>query len=138
MVRLDWKNTSVRGTRGGPEAIFAALVPGRIRRDAPLSGNRAGPRSFISPADLSIPGDGGASWTSGYGGGLGRRGEDCGEMLPGAADNEDMADLRRAETEKSTMSLKLSALDPTTASVRKSYLPSPQFLRQGKSPNHSW
>lgn len=71
------QHTSDRSTKGGPSAISAALVPGRIRLEAPLSSVL---NSFCCS---SVPGDGllGPSWISAMGGGLGRRGELKGEAV---------------------------------------------------------
>ena len=70
---------SVRGIKGGPEFMSADFVPGRIRRRGPEEGlvsegveEGGGP---VGP----IPGDLGPIWTSGKGGGDGRRGEVEGE-----------------------------------------------------------
>ena len=137
-IKCDSRITSVKGTRGGPEAISVALVPGRVRRDAPLSSNGSSPMSFTFPsADLSTPGDGGASWTSGYGGGLGRRGEDCGETLPGADDNEeDIANLGCGGIERSDMPL-YSSMSGSTTELIPDYLPNPPPPRPLESPSHS-
>jgi hypothetical protein len=79
--------TSERGTRGGPEAMSAAFVPGRIRRAAPVSSPCSWPTSCASASD-NVLGDGeiGGSWTSGNGGGEGRRGELEGDAGAGATD----------------------------------------------------
>ena len=60
--------------------MSAALVPGRILRNGWLLGFELSVFSGREGAD--IPGDLGGSWTSGKGGGLGRRGEVAGEALP--------------------------------------------------------
>lgn len=69
--------TSDNGTSGGPFAISAAVVPGRILLETPFG--RAG-----RGATLFCMGDLGAVWTSGNGGGEGSRGELDGDMLPGS------------------------------------------------------
>ena len=53
--------------------MSAAFVPGRILRAAPSSGFDAASRD--SSFDRSIPGLFGPNWTSGIGGGEGKRGE---------------------------------------------------------------
>lgn len=61
--------------------MSAALVPGRIRLNAPKSCLAASSNSWaaIEPVEPPIVGDLGPIWTSGKGGGLGRRGEREGE-----------------------------------------------------------
>jgi len=75
--------TSANGTNGGPDAISAAFVPGRIRRIAPLSNFVvslfSGTAALCSGLKL---GDLGPIWTSGKGGGLGRRGDLEGDTPP--------------------------------------------------------
>jgi hypothetical protein len=69
-------HTSVKGTRGGPNAMSAAVVPGRILRIAFAS------KGFRPncPCSLGMAmGDLGPSWSSAMGGGLGSRGELEGE-----------------------------------------------------------
>jgi hypothetical protein len=61
--------TSERSTRGGPSAMSSAFVPGRIRRAALWSRLL---KSFCCCSGVADIGD---SWSSGIGGGLGRRGE---------------------------------------------------------------
>jgi hypothetical protein len=69
-------HTSVNGTIGGPDAISADLVPGLIRLVAPESIASCPPSSICPPAiESARVGDFGPIWTSGIGGGLGRRGE---------------------------------------------------------------
>ena len=73
-------HTSTNGTTGGPDAISVAFVPGLIRLVAPESIASCPPSSICPPATESARvGDLGPIWTSGIGGGLGRRGElgDC-------------------------------------------------------------
>ena len=65
--------TSDNGTRGGPTAISAALVPGRIRLTACWSYFAVCSASVEVSPGVAIPGDLGPIWTSGNGGGLGRR-----------------------------------------------------------------
>lgn len=62
------RRTSDNSTSGGPSAISSALVPGRILRSAAWSRLL---KSFCCSGDA----DTGESWSSGMGGGLGRRGE---------------------------------------------------------------
>jgi len=83
------KLTSVNGLRGGPDAISADFVPGRILLSAPCS---SFVKSSVSVVDAScvafMPGELGVIWTSVKGGGLGRRGElegDAGLMLTAAS-----------------------------------------------------
>lgn len=75
--------TSANGTNGGPDAISAAFVPGRILRIAPLSdfvvSLFSGTAALCSGLKL---GDLGPIWTSGNGGGLGRRGDLEGDTPP--------------------------------------------------------
>lgn len=69
------------GINGGPKAMSAALVPGRILRVEPSSPPED-PIRILSPSgliDSPADGDCGPIWTSGNGGGLGRRGELDGE-----------------------------------------------------------
>ena len=82
MVAGKVKLTSDSGISGGPEAISAALVPGRILREALWS--REALSAFCWTALPPDPGDGdrGPICTSGNGGGLGRRGELAGETCP--------------------------------------------------------
>jgi hypothetical protein len=72
--RLDAR-TSDRSMSGGPSAISAALVPGRIRLSAACW------RLLNSSCCCSGDADTGDSWSSGIGGGLGRRGEAGDVML---------------------------------------------------------
>ncbi len=65
--------TSDNGTRGGPTAISAALVPGRIRLTACWSYFAVCSASVEASPGVAIPGDLGPIWTSGNGGGLGSR-----------------------------------------------------------------
>ena len=65
-------NTSDSSTSGGPSIMSSALVPGRMRLEAPLS------RELKSFCCSSVAGSG-ESWSSAIGGGLGRRGELDGE-----------------------------------------------------------
>ena len=65
--------TSDNGTRGGPTAISAALVPGRIRLTACWSYFAVFSASVEASPGVVIPGDLGPIWTSGNGGGLGSR-----------------------------------------------------------------
>jgi hypothetical protein len=60
--------TSARSSSGGPSAISSAFVPGRILRAALWS------RSLKNFCCSGLAGTG-ESWSSGIGGGLGRRGE---------------------------------------------------------------
>ena len=62
------QRTSDKSTSGGPSAMSSALVPGRILRSAAWSRLL---NSFCCSGDA----DTGESWSSGMGGGLGRRGE---------------------------------------------------------------
>lgn len=84
--------TSDKGTNGGPDAISAALVPGRILRVTPLSGllrsassgdvlPRVGGPGEVEFGKAFIVGDLRPIWTSGIGGGLGRRGEEEGDRV---------------------------------------------------------
>lgn len=84
------KLTSANGTRGGPDAMSAALVPGRILLVLPSSSFVGSIRpgeafpGFGRPGEAVLEevfmvGDLGPSWTSGNGGGLGSRGELDGE-----------------------------------------------------------
>lgn len=57
--------------------MSSAFVPGRIRREAPVS--VALPGSLPWSSKSATPGDAGPSWSSAIGGGDGRRGEDAGE-----------------------------------------------------------
>lgn len=86
------QHTSDKGTKGGPDAISAALVPGRILRVEPssdlLGSTSSGDIWFKggSPGDDVIGkafmiGDLRPIWTSGIGGGLGRRGEEEGDKV---------------------------------------------------------
>jgi hypothetical protein len=75
--------TSEMSITGGPSGMLADLVPGRIRLDDPLSGAPSAP-SDPSVADLLGNGEFGPSWSSAMGGGLGKRGEACGDMLVAA------------------------------------------------------
>lgn len=73
---LPWtKLTCERGINGGPNAISAALVPGRILRSNPSSSNPVNNCSASLPKDSPTDGDFGPIWTSVNGGGLGKRGE---------------------------------------------------------------
>jgi hypothetical protein len=65
--------TSDRSTRGGPSAISSAFVPGRILLSATWS-------RLLNSCCCSAEADIGDSWSSGIGGGLGRRGE-AGEVM---------------------------------------------------------
>lgn len=67
------KPTSERSTSGGPSAISSALVPGRILRSAAWSRLL---KSFCCSGEAGT----GDSWSSGMGGGLGRRG-DAGDVI---------------------------------------------------------
>jgi len=67
------KPTSDRSTSGGPSAMSSALVPGRILRSAAWSRLL---KSFCCSGDEGT----GDSWSSGMGGGLGRRG-DAGDAI---------------------------------------------------------
>lgn len=92
--------TSCSGTSGGPSAISSALVPGRMRRDAPVSTERVGNLPWSSNSDT--PGDVGMVWSSAIGGGDGSRGDDAGERAAmGAVDKrrggEESAQLLRDE-----------------------------------------
>lgn len=80
--------TSDSGTRGGPTAISAALVPGRIRLTACWSYFAVCSASVEVSPGVTIPGDLGPIWTSGKGGGLGSRCElgDAGPMATQAID----------------------------------------------------
>ena len=70
---------SVRGIKGGPEFMSADFVPGRIRRRGPEGGwGSEGVEEGGGPVG-PMPGDLGPIWTSGKGGGEGRRGEVEGE-----------------------------------------------------------
>jgi hypothetical protein len=69
------KRTSDKSTSGGPSAMSSALVPGRILRSAAWSRLL---NSFCCSGDA----DTGESWSSGIGGGLGRRGE-AGDVIFG-------------------------------------------------------
>lgn len=60
--------TSDRSTSGGPSAMSVAFVPGRILRSAAWSRLL---KSFCCSGEAEM----GDSWSSGMGGGLGRRGE---------------------------------------------------------------
>ena len=73
------EHTCARGTSGGPEAISAAFVPGRILLVEPSSGLMLPPSSLSLPAESPIVGDFGPICTSVKGGGLGSRGELDGE-----------------------------------------------------------
>lgn len=67
--------TCDNGISGSPDAISAALVPGRILLVDPSSVSAKGAKSW-SPLPVSpTVGDCGPIWTSVNGGGLGRRGE---------------------------------------------------------------
>ena len=87
--------TSDNGTRGGPTAISAALVPGRIRLTACWSYFAVCSASVEVSPGVAIPGDLGPIWTSGNGGGLGSRCElgDAGPMATLAIDEFLMTDL---------------------------------------------
>lgn len=85
--------TSAKGINGGPDAISAALVPGRILLTAlslifeipAASGNvlNGGERPGKLVFDNAfIGGDLRPIWTSGMGGGLGSRGEVDGDRAP--------------------------------------------------------
>lgn len=85
--------TSANGISGGPDAMSAALVPGRILLVAPSSSLVGSARpgeafpGFGRPGEAMLDevfmiGDLGPSWTSGNGGGLGSRGELDGERAP--------------------------------------------------------
>ncbi len=69
------QRTSDKSTSGGPSAMSCALVPGRIRLSAAWSRLL---NSFCCSGDA----DTGESWSSGMGGGLGRRGE-AGDVIFG-------------------------------------------------------
>jgi len=71
--------TSVKSSSGGPSAISAAFVPGRILLDAPESAWLNPLSRPCSSAEAAV-GDLGPSWSSAIGGGLGRRGELDGDM----------------------------------------------------------
>lgn len=77
--------TSVNGFRGGPDAISADFVPGRILLSAPCSSFEVSSEPPVEFAWIAfMPGELGVIWTSVKGGGLGRRGElegDAGLML---------------------------------------------------------
>ena len=78
--------TSAKGINGGPDAISAAFVPGRILRIAPLSSAVVSLFSGIIVLCSGLkPGDFGPICTSGKGGGLGRRGDLEGDTPPTAA-----------------------------------------------------
>lgn len=90
---LLMKPTSANGTRGGPDSMSTALVPGRILLVAPSSSLVRSARpgelfsGFLRPGEgmldeIFMFGDLGPSWTSGNGGGLGSRGELEGERAP--------------------------------------------------------
>lgn len=72
---VSWKAESIseRSTSGGPSAISSALVPGRILRSAAWSRLL---KSFCCSGEAGT----GDSWSSGMGGGLGRRG-DAGDVI---------------------------------------------------------
>ena len=87
-----FKPTSDKGTNGGPDAISAAFVPGRILRVTPLSGlvrsassgdilPRVGGPGKVEFGKAFMVGDLRPIWTSGIGGGLGKRGEDEGDRV---------------------------------------------------------
>lgn len=57
--------------------MSSAFVPGRIRREAPVSVPLPGSLPWSS--NRETPGDAGPSWSSAMGGGEGRRGEEDGE-----------------------------------------------------------
>ena len=69
--------TSCSSTNGGPSAMSSAFVPGRIRREAPVS--TALPGNLACSSNTATPGDAGPSWSSAMGGGDGRRGDEAGE-----------------------------------------------------------
>lgn len=81
------ERTCESGIRGGPEAISAALVPGRILRVEPSSVS-CDSLSPARPYESPTVGDLGPIWTSVKGGGLGSRGELEGDT-PAAAMAED-------------------------------------------------
>ena len=66
-------HTSDSSNSGGPSAISAAFVPGRILLSAAWS-------RLLNSFCCSGEADTGDSWSSGIGGGLGRRGE-AGEVI---------------------------------------------------------
>lgn len=76
-------STSCSSTNGGPSAMSSLLVPGRMRRAAPLS-RWAAPSSLPSSSYSDTPGDVGIVWSSAMGGGLGSRGEDEGDTTAAA------------------------------------------------------
>lgn len=78
--------TCDKGINGGPTAISAALVPGRILREEALSlPFDAARNSCVSvPKDSPTEGDLGPICTSVNGGGLGKRGELDGDAPPAA------------------------------------------------------
>ena len=85
------QRTSASSTSGGPSVISSAFVPGRMRRDAPLSSEL---KSFCCS---SLAGSG-ESWSSAIGGGLGRRGELEGEGAEAIVGAERRKKLERRET----------------------------------------
>ena len=76
---MSWKAESMswRSIRGGPSAMSSALVPGRMRREAPLSMGLGWSLPWSSVREK--PGDAGPVWSSAMGGGEGRRGDEAGE-----------------------------------------------------------
>lgn len=79
-LMLGAQITCERGISGGPKAISAALVPGRILRVEPSSSPDPETNDSASvPKGSPIDGDRGPIWTSVKGGGLGSRGELDGE-----------------------------------------------------------
>ena len=81
--------TSESGTKGGPEGMSAAFVPGRILLDDPSSLDLGSLKSCTAfPPLFRGSGDFGPVCTSGKGGGLGRRGDVEGERLPAGATAE--------------------------------------------------
>lgn len=85
LLFLPYGLTSVNGFRGGPDAMSADFVPGRILLSAPCSSFEVSSEPAVDvPWIALMPGEFGVIWTSVKGGGLGRRGElegDAGLML---------------------------------------------------------
>jgi hypothetical protein len=75
----DLPLTSPRGVAGGPAAISFAFVPGRIRLFESASPFSLLARPWTAATESANKGDFGPIWTSGNGGGLGRRGELVGD-----------------------------------------------------------
>lgn len=94
-----FSHTCDNGINGGPNAMLAALLPGRILRVEPSS-DAGTPRSCSAsfPNDSPTEGDCGPIWTSVKGGGLGRRGELDGETPAVMARVERDQEKRRAKT----------------------------------------